>query len=270
MTTNEQYHADTSHISKSGLDLIRRSPAHYHWAYLDPSAPPRKATPEMEFGTAFHTAVLEPGRFRSSYVVTPKFDLRRTADKVAAAEFEERVQSQKLKLISPDDYETVMRMGEEVRKDPIASQLLAAGEAEQTITWKDSTTGAACKCRPDWMSALNWVVDLKSTKDASPSEFGRSSFNFRYHVQAPFYLDGILGGHRRRMEGFAFIAVEKEPPYAVAVYYAPPAMLELGRETYLEDLHTYMKCLETNRWPSYTEDALLPLELPKWAFSRKF
>ena len=33
--TNEDYHADTSAISASGLKLFMRSPAHYYAAYLD-------------------------------------------------------------------------------------------------------------------------------------------------------------------------------------------------------------------------------------------
>jgi len=39
---NEQYHADTSAISASGLKLFARSPAHYYAAYLDPQRPERQ------------------------------------------------------------------------------------------------------------------------------------------------------------------------------------------------------------------------------------
>ena len=36
--TNDDYHADTSAISASGLKLFMRSPAHYYAAYLDRTA----------------------------------------------------------------------------------------------------------------------------------------------------------------------------------------------------------------------------------------
>ena len=53
---NEVYHAHES-ISKSGLDLILRSPAHYR--FRERSEPTRA----MQLGTASHTAILEPARF---------------------------------------------------------------------------------------------------------------------------------------------------------------------------------------------------------------
>jgi len=51
---NEQYHADTSAISASGLKLFARSPAHYYAAYLDPQRPERQPTAAMKLGTATH------------------------------------------------------------------------------------------------------------------------------------------------------------------------------------------------------------------------
>ena len=44
------YHTNTSRISKSGLDLINRAPAHYFERYLNPKAPPQKETPALIIG----------------------------------------------------------------------------------------------------------------------------------------------------------------------------------------------------------------------------
>jgi hypothetical protein len=88
--SNEEYHADTSAISKSGLDLVHRSPAHYYAAKLDPDRPAeKKDTPALRFGRAFHTLVLEPDLFFQEYAVLPeKVDRRTKAGKEAWAEFE--------------------------------------------------------------------------------------------------------------------------------------------------------------------------------------
>ena len=77
---NEQYHADTSAISASGLKLFMRSPAHYYAAYLDPNRVERQPTPAMRLGTATHCAILEPTRFNAEYAVIPESIDRRTKE----------------------------------------------------------------------------------------------------------------------------------------------------------------------------------------------
>ena len=70
--TNEDYHADTSAISASGLKLFMRSPAHYYATYLDPNRIERSPTPAMRVGTATHCAILEPERFSAEYIALPE------------------------------------------------------------------------------------------------------------------------------------------------------------------------------------------------------
>ena len=62
----EAYHAAKG-ISKSGLDLIARSPMHYDHARRHP----KPATAAQAGGTAFHTLVLEPERFNAECVLIP-------------------------------------------------------------------------------------------------------------------------------------------------------------------------------------------------------
>jgi exodeoxyribonuclease VIII len=65
--------------------------------------------------------------------------------------------------------------------------------------------------------------------------------------------------------GFAFVAVEKEPPYCACVYVSQPDFLKLGRIEYLKNLTTYAECRTSNEWPGYPEISLVPLNLPAWA-----
>lgn len=62
--TNEQYHGGPG-ISKSGLDLIHRSPMHYHFATT--AANDNQPTPAQAIGTAFHALLLEPALFAQTY-----------------------------------------------------------------------------------------------------------------------------------------------------------------------------------------------------------
>src|SRR5690349_7675909 len=84
---DDAYH-DHPAVGSSHLKSIARSPAHYWSEWLDPSRPPRTDTPAKWLGKAVHAAILEPERFKSDYVVGPRFDRRTKAGKEAAAAFE--------------------------------------------------------------------------------------------------------------------------------------------------------------------------------------
>jgi exodeoxyribonuclease VIII len=62
--TNEEYHGGPG-ISKSGLDLIHRSPLHYRAAKT--AANDNEPTAAQAIGTAFHSLLLEPESFAQLY-----------------------------------------------------------------------------------------------------------------------------------------------------------------------------------------------------------
>lgn len=266
---NAVYHADIRRIGKSGLDLIAKSPAHYYAKYLDPNRVWEEQTTALLFGSAAHSAVFEPNEFAKQYVIAPKLNLRTNAGKAALEEFYQMHKGKK--VITTEMYDSVMFMKDAVYENPTAAVLLQSGIAEQRIDWvKEIITEdgefreVACKAKPDWQSSNDFIVDLKTTEDASPKGFAKSVWNYRYHVQAPFYWDAFEFKNGRPPRGFIFIAVEKTPPYAVALYYAPHPLMDRGRSTYERDLRTYAKCKETGLWPAYGSD-LMELQLPPWA-----
>lgn len=66
--TNAEYHGGAG-ISKSGLDLIAKSPAHYYHAVNAANDNERVPTSAQAFGTAFHSMLLEPEEFQKLYTV---------------------------------------------------------------------------------------------------------------------------------------------------------------------------------------------------------
>lgn len=268
---NEVYHADTRRIGKSGLDLIAKSPAHYWAKYLDPNRVREEPSKALRIGSAVHAAVLEPEVFRQKYIIAPSFNMRTNDGKEKHAQLMEHCKANKLTLIDTEEHALCMKMREAVMKVPAAAVLLEAGVAEQRIDWEREIVtedgeliGVQLKAKPDWLSHNDFIVDLKTTEDASPQGFAKSVWNFRYHVQAPFYCDAYEHKFGKPPRGFIFIAVEKNPPYAVALYYATPEIMDRGRSTYERDLRTYQKCLETGEWPAYGTE-IKPLQLPGWA-----
>ena len=260
---NAEYHRHSA-VSKSHLDLVARSPLHYWARYLDPNRVEPEPTPAMLIGTALHTHVLELDQWDQRYVMAPEGIDRRT--KQGKAEWEAfSVAATGRTVISKADADQVMAMAHSVFRHPAAAMLLALpGKAETTWMWTDEATGLQCKCRPDWLTDDgSLIVDLKTTEDASPAGFRKSIANFRYHVQASWYLDGLERATGKRPEQFIFICVEKKPPHAVAVYAADAEMIAQGQITAARDLQQLADCKAANSWPGYS-DQIETISLPPW------
>jgi hypothetical protein len=280
---HNQYHADTSRISKSGTDKINRSPAHYYAHYLDPERVKAEPTPAMQEGTLIHTVILEPHKLAAEYAVLPpgapsRDCLRHRNAKNPSEETIKNIawwdewlaNNEGKQILDAKQYNKAQRITDSVRRHPAAAWLLERpGIVETPHTWQDLYTGAPCKCMPDKrLHKDNILVDVKSTEDAGPDGFSKSVVNYRYDVQGAYYLDGFdHGANPIRHDDFIFIAVEKEPPFAVGVYRLPEEAIKVGREKYLRNLHTYMECLRTGNWPAYSDECI-DLSMPKYYFKQ--
>ena len=260
---NADYHRHSA-VSKSHLDQVAKSPLHYWARYLDPNRVIPEPTPAMAIGSAVHTHVLELDQWDARYVTAPEGINRRTnAGKAEWEAFE--TASTGRTVLSRTDAELVMRMGHSVFRHPAAAMLLAMpGKAETTHMWTDEATGLQCKCRPDWLTDDgSLIVDLKTTEDASPAGFRKSIANWRYHVQAAWYLDGIERATGKRPEQFIFVCVEKRAPFACAVYAADAEMIQIGAEAAARDLEVLATCKAAGAWPGYS-DQIETISLPPW------
>lgn len=259
---NAAYHAHPA-VSKSHLDLIARSPLHYWARYLDPDRVAPEPSPQMRLGTALHTHVLELSRWDEEIAVAPAINRMTKAGKEEWAAFV--ADSAGRTVITADDAAQVMAMGRAVMRHPAAAMLLGLpGKAETTHMWTDASTGLECKCRPDWLTDDgSIVVDLKTTKAASIQGFKRSIADYRYHVQAGWYLHGIEQATGKRPDQFIFICVESTAPFACAVYAADAEMIERGHDQAMRDLAKLAVCKAADHWPSYS-DQIETISLPGW------
>lgn len=261
--TNDEYHSHTESISKSHLDTIAgASPKHYWHRYVNPDRERQEPTPAMIMGTAVHTAVLEPDLFPSEVIESPEFD-RRT--KVGKAEYEAFQAANKGRIVlAPEDYATCLAIRDAVHLHPVAGGLLQGGKAEQSFYAIDRETGELIKCRTDYLHDSGaMIVDLKTTKDASPHEFAKSVANFRYDVQVAWYnhvLDCAFGEHPAT---WAFLAVEPTKPYAVGIYFLDPLDIDRARLAAMKDLGRIASCKRDGFWPDYGCD-VTQLTLPGW------
>jgi len=289
---NAAYHSSNG-ISKSGLDLIAQSPEHYQTVKKHP----KPSIPAWVVGTALHTIILEPDEFDNRYVMEPpSAPPRPTAAQLNAAKptalaleriayWEQWDAENEGKIMlstkpgedpfwKPSDWCMIHRMRDSILMHETASILLdpSQGKAEQSIYWidKDDDYGSReptyrlAKARPDFINlAHNLMVDLKTTADASYTEFRRSVSKWRYFVQDPWYTSGYYQATGKAVQDFVFAAVEKQPPYGVGIYKLGQQEKRAGRALMLKNLDTYHECLTTGVWPAYPSD-IRDLELSPW------
>lgn len=258
--SREQYEAIEA-VNWSTLKWLGKSPEHYLYHLKNKG----KDTPARQSGRVVHLAVFEPERLARDVVVYP--DVRNGKKWKAFAE-----KHQGKEIITSRQWDAAKEISERARNHPMAAKYLAGGRAEHAVRWLHQSPRienlpyweVECKGRIDFVADAGAIVDLKRTKDASPTGFGREVMRYEHHGQLAFYQDGY-----EKMTGVRLpvliVAVEAEAPFVVQVYRVPDEILELGRERYEGLLAHLNVCRTQSNWPGYAGGEMT-LELPRWAF----
>jgi hypothetical protein len=215
----------------------------------------------MQFGTVVHAMVLEPHTVQDVVRVLPADApaKRSAADKA----WHEAFAAGGHIIMAAEDYARAAAARAALLAHP-AARLLDGALREVSMFWK-STYGAPCKARADILAAdYSFVLDVKTTRDASPDEFKRSMWNFRYDIQAAWYMDAVQQVVGVRPHSFVIAAVEVEPPHGVMFYRIEDSALEIARRDINHALYEYVLARESGVWRGYDTD-IVSLSLPKWA-----
>jgi hypothetical protein len=250
---NEAYHA-THHLSKSKLDLFNRSPAH-----LD-CAKPKDATRNMEIGTAIHTAILEPERFKAEYLLLTDAPDRRSSlykeatkvhstERVLVSSEVEQVQGMQVTALAHQSYK------KQYLEKPHENELSFFGIC--------SITGAPIKCRFDMLTQDGRALDLKKTQDIRDTS--RSLLNYRYHVQHAFYSHVYECVTGDKLQSFAFFFIEQETPHSCVIANLCEETKQAGHKEMLADLEYYAS--KPNPTTGIWNDDTI-ISLPEWYLNR--
>jgi len=246
----------------STIKTMDRSPAHY----LAAEAQGTPDTDARKVGRAVHLAVLEPERYGGEVAVwSGKVRNGRAWEEFQAANAGKEILTQR-------EAAHVSAIQRAVRGSLMARPYIAGGRAEVSMfwgyheldpaTWLPGWAPIRLKGRVDYVTD-EVLVDLKTTRDASPAGFGREALRYGYHVQAALYADGYEAATGTRLP-FVLVAVESAPPHVVQVYGVPDHYLEAGRDAYRAMIRRLAMCRAANQWPGYCE-VPMELELPKWS-----
>lgn len=258
---NEDYHADTEWLSSSVLKA--QLPEHYKQGGSQDA---------LDFGTLFHTVVLEPDNL-AEYVVldahaiagnNPKtgkpYDAPHMTGRFKAA-VAEAAESGRV-VVSQEDWDRAHAMRQAVLDHADAKALLLDGDGQcEESAFVTDENGVNVKARFD-RRIPGALVDLKSTS-AKPgaSSLARAVIDYGYDLSAAHYL-AVAQLLDLDADEFWFVFVGKEAPHRVTV-----ANLD---ETFLARGHT-LRALAIERLtdpstPPYEgHDKPLTLTAPGWA-----
>lgn len=254
----EQYHAIKA-LSAGGMRWLDRSPWHYWCAQLDPSKRERAKSPQMLAGTLAHCALLEPDAFDERYAVGPDVSKHSAQWRRFVAE------NPHVRVVDLEQRMTARHQAQAIQLLPEAHRLLSAGTPEVSIFWRDESTQALCKARPDWVHPVKGegviLFDLKTTQDASAEGFRKAVRTWRYDRQAAWYTRGYEAATGEKVLAFVFGVIEQEWPHACALYLLDDRSLRRANDDCERLVQLYAQCVASDSWPGYPEEVqLLSLE----------
>lgn len=274
----DEYHADPMDRPSLSSSLARlvlnRSPLHAWTAHprLNPEWEPTEKK-AFDIGRAAHRKVLGVG---ADYVAIPSELLsddggvRTKPAKEWAAEAREAG----LTPLKTEEVALIDRIAEAVNRKMDAMRM-TLDPACSEVTVLNEIDGCPVRARVDNApDGKPYLIDLKTTRDASPDGCIRAITEYGLDVQIAHYLDtwrAATGEDRT----FRLVFVEKEPPFGcgvVQLYAAKPGASEdqmavdwmadgRGKVAYAREI--WRDCLLTNEWPGYP-DQIATVGAPGW------
>lgn len=255
------YHADQTTLSASGAKVLLGK------------RPPSSDSEAMRFGTLVHVAILEPERLRE-YAPLDASKIRKADGSVPTnptmtAEWKRLVaeaEADGMRVVTKADAMRARAMADAVMAHPTARSIVEMADDRELSAYADHPTGARVRARFDLSGPV--IADIKTSRDADPTRFGRIAHDYGYHVSAANYLD-IAEACGLRARAFYFINVEKQPTLAgehrVSVTELEPDAINLGREQMAEACRRWLALGKRVDLPAYP-DGIQTVDLPAYAY----
>lgn len=264
------YHANKTHVSATGLKIVKRSLKEFHW--FQTGRIQQEDKPHFDFGNAFELALFDKSGFDKSVAIqqTEAWKNKALAEKpelkvpkLSAAykreadsfEILNRGKMYTIPDVGTDSFETIEEMLSSCYQDEMVQRLIENTEYQLSLFWTDKATGLNLKTRPDiCQRKKNIVVNVKTCVDGSPKAFSKDLANHEYPLQACLEILGCLAtGVMETVDNYFWLVVEKNPPYNATIYEFDQGDMKASMDE-LEYLCNKVKnAHDANLWPGYSD-----------------
>lgn len=215
----------------------------------------------MNLGSAAHTILLEPHLFETEWCVSPKFDGRTTDGKNGKKLFEEMNLGKN--IITDVEFDLIKLFTTACYRNTEVSRILKDYEKEKTYQFE--LDGIEMKARLDLVSEKdNVVIDLKTTKDASPKEFTTDLIGRNYDVQMFHYAHAAMSGKIGSMPNIYVIALETISGEMALYNITNIVYSDYTKAKYAKSIETYKRILTMKERPVKYSENIVSLDLPYW------
>lgn len=281
----EDYHADKSWTSATGVKHFQRSAAEYK-LYLDGYFD-EEDKPHFDFGNAAELYLIDRKGYDKKVAVANdslwieealavneelKSPRASSTYKELKKEFEEENKGKYIiNDFGKESFESISIIHARCMADPWIPKLLDGIDYQSSCYWIDKDTGLQMKCRPDIVSTKNNVlINIKTTLDASPDAFSRNLAKLNYPLQACVEIAGAeASGLLQEVEKYFWLVLEKNAPFNVQLYEFSMGDVQVVMDEYRSLLRGLKKCYDANEWPGYgayaqNQFGILEAKIPAW------
>ena len=287
----EDYHADKTWNSATGLKHARRSMAEYR-LFLDGYWDDNTAS-HFDYGNSVELFLIDPKGFLEKVAIAPTHKWVEDAlaenpklvnpkasavyKKLAAQFYEANSEKYIIDEIGEkESYQSLQVQAARCFADKYIQQMFVDIDYQSSCYWIDKETGLQMKCRPDIVKKdrtggnHNTVINMKTMLDASPNAFAMKVVEYDWPLQACVEIEGVLqSGLLDQVDHYFWLALEKDAPFNVQLYEFNASDLEVLRDEYHYLLNNIKKCKDADVWPGYgaiadNDYGILSVTLPPW------
>ena len=251
-------------MSRSKLcDIDKMSEYKFYCKHIAKNMPVT-STSALNFGSAFHCAILEPNKFNDEFAVEPVVNKRTKAGKEELALFIS--ENENKTIITPADKDMLDNMILSLSHHPALKILKSCDLVEEEFYFN---LDLDFKAKLDAINTKKHIIfDVKTCREsfANGEEFAKEMINHHNAEQVYIYSEAYFNRFGV-YPSFYFICIEKQFPFEVQIFDAG-MLFDYGKIQTEKHIEKYKKCLQKYGDKPWITSKIVNADLPNWALNQ--